>query len=262
MGEELHKLFRRRQALDRIRQLGRQHQNVLICHYSCESFYDRSDGSTPRVTSIAVRNLASGQTDSFSIHKIAEYQNLKSEKIVEYYDELEGEMLDEFFDFLRRNEKNTWVHWNMRDINYGFQAIEHRSRVLGGTPIHLPEERKFDLARALIDIYGKNYIEHPRLEKLVRKNHITYTSFLTGSEEASAFEKREFVRLHQSTLRKVHVIATILELVLQGSLKTNAKWYQIYGFHPKAIIEMVNEHWIWSLVVIVATVITILTVFL
>jgi hypothetical protein len=46
--------------------------NVSVIHYSCESFYDRPNGASPRITSIAVRKLDSGQTLSFSIHQVAE----------------------------------------------------------------------------------------------------------------------------------------------------------------------------------------------
>ena len=42
--------------------------NYLIIHYSCESFYDITDGHTPRITSIAVYSYSTAQTDSFSIH--------------------------------------------------------------------------------------------------------------------------------------------------------------------------------------------------
>lgn len=37
-------------------------EQVSVIHYSCESFYDRTDGTSPRITSIAIRNLESGQT--------------------------------------------------------------------------------------------------------------------------------------------------------------------------------------------------------
>ena len=69
-------------------------------------------------------------------------------------------MLDEFFDFIKSRHGFTFVHWNMRDINYGFQAIEHRYRVLGGDPFIIDDARKFDLAGALVAIYGINYIGH------------------------------------------------------------------------------------------------------
>ncbi len=262
MGEEIRRLSKRRKAINQLREIGERQDNTLVIHYSCESFYDRSDGSTPRITSIAVHNFASGQTESFSIHKIAELTRISSEKIVDNYNNLEYQMLDEFFQFLTRHERCTWVHWNMRDINYGFQAIEHRYRVLGGEPIRLPEERKFDLARTLKNIYGSNYIEDPKLGSLTRKNRISDIGYLSGKDEAAAFEAREFVKLHQSTLRKVNVIASILERTLQGNLKTNTKWYQIYGLHPKALLEIITEHWIWSLVVVIATVLSIVVVFL
>jgi hypothetical protein len=262
VGEELYRLSKRRKALNQLREIGERQDNTLIIHYSCESFYDRADGSTPRITSIAVRNFASGQTESFSIHKIAELTHLSTTQIVDHYDALEYQMLDEFFQFLAKNERCTWVHWNMRDINYGFQAIEHRYRVLEGEPIRLPEERKFDLARALRNIYGGDYIEHPRLESLTKKNKISDIAYLSGKDEAIAFEAREFVKLHQSTLRKVNVISSIFERTLQGNLKTNAKWYQIYGFHPQALLELITEHWIWSLIVVIATILSIMVVFL
>ncbi len=72
MGKELKKRRRRKDALKAIDQLEARRDNVLVIHYSCESFYDTQDGRTARVTSIAVRNLSTGQTSSFSIHKSAE----------------------------------------------------------------------------------------------------------------------------------------------------------------------------------------------
>jgi hypothetical protein len=99
-------------------------------------------------------------------------------------------MLDRFFEFVRVRLHMSWVHWNMRDVNYGFAAIEHRYRVLGGTPIQIAEDRKFDLARALVDLYGVGYIGHPRLETLLTKNRIAARDFLSGAQEADAFEKK------------------------------------------------------------------------
>ena len=107
-------------------------QNYLIIHYSCESFYDIKDGHTPRITSIAVYAYATAQTDSFSIHKVAEKSHIQISDIELHYDELEKKMLDEFFAYAKEHSNFFWIHWNMRDINYGFKAIEHRYSVLGG----------------------------------------------------------------------------------------------------------------------------------
>ena len=50
--------------------------NVWVIHYSCESFYERTDGRSPRITSIAIRKLDAGQTVSFSIHQVAEVDGI------------------------------------------------------------------------------------------------------------------------------------------------------------------------------------------
>src|ERR1700736_5002634 len=71
--------------------------NVWVIHYSCESFYDRTDGRSPRITSIAVRKLDCAQTISFSIHQIAERRRLPFDQIEQHYDDLEREMLADFF---------------------------------------------------------------------------------------------------------------------------------------------------------------------
>ncbi len=54
--------------------------NTWVIHYSCESFYDRPNGASPRITSIAVRRLDSGQTLSFSIHQVAEERSIPFEQ--------------------------------------------------------------------------------------------------------------------------------------------------------------------------------------
>src|SRR5690606_33277279 len=127
------------------------------------------------------------------------------------------------------NQGKTWIHWNMRDINYGFTALEHRLKVLGGTPFVLPEGKKFDLARAMVSIYGIQYIGHPRLVNLVAKNKISDRDMLSGPEEAAAFEAKEYVKLHRSTLRKVDILANIFERTADGTIKTNARWHETYG---------------------------------
>lgn len=248
MSSELKKLAKRNKALKHLEEISSKEEHVLIIHYSCESFYDRPEGQTPRVTSIAVRNYASGQTSSFSIHKIAELKSVAFGDIDTEYDRLEKEMLKEFYQFMSQHKTYDWIHWNMRDINYGFPALEHRFKVLKGKPEELDESRKFDLARALVAIFGNKYIGHPRLVKLMEMNHITARDLLDGPGEAEAFETKEFVKLHQSTLRKVDVLANILSRLIDGSLKTNAMWRDRHGVHPKIVLEYIAKHWVFALV--------------
>lgn len=224
----------------------------IVLHYSCESFYDIKDGRTPRVTSIAARNFTTGQTASFSIHKSAEQMGVAPTDISQRYDEFERHMLDEYFDFLKSRHGYSFIHWNMRDINYGFQAIDHRYKVLGGTPFTVDDSRKFDLARELINQFGPGYVPHGpsgRLHSLLELNHITARDALTGQQEADSFRSGEYVKLHQSTLRKVDVMSNILERILDGSIRTTATWREKTGYHPAVVIELIREHWIWSIIV-------------
>ena len=258
MGHELRRLKNRRETKKRLDELASRESTVLAVHYSCESFYDRQEGRTPRITSIAVRNVASGQTESFSIHKVAEQEGGPFSDIDARYDELERKMLDEFFDHVRNHQGHIWLHWNMRDINYGFQAIEHRYRVLGGAPVSVEEGNKFDLARAMVGLYGVRYIGHPRLQNLTKKNKITDRDALSGKEEADAFECKDYVTLHQSTLRKVDIIVNVFERAVDRSLKTNARWHEVYGASPRVIAEVVQEHWVFVILGLVATVLSII----
>jgi hypothetical protein len=74
-------------------QLFRDSANCWVIHYSCESFYDRPEGRSPRITSIAVRKLDTAQTLSFSIHRLAERRKIPFSDIEGHYDNLERAML-------------------------------------------------------------------------------------------------------------------------------------------------------------------------
>lgn len=242
MGQTWDKLKRRREAKIKLAEVMVKADQVVVIHYSCESFYDRPDGSSPRITSIAVRNLESGQTTSFSIHQVAERKGYSAIALEQHYGELEKLMLDEFYEYVRLRNSYFWLHWNMRDINYGFPAIAHRHKVLKGKPEEIDDSKLVDLSRLLIAIYGNHYIPHPRLVRLIEKNLISNKDFLDGKAEAEAFEKKEYVKLHQSTLRKVDVISNIVERAANNSIKTNSKTKDVYGDYLTAFSELIKEN--------------------
>lgn len=229
--------------------------NCWIIHYSCESFYDRPDGRSARITSIAVRKYDTGQTLSFSIHQIAEERGTPFADIEAHYDELEREMLGRFYTHVGGHRGMKYVHWNMRDINYGFAAIEHRYRVLGGEPVVIEDDRKTDLSRLLIDIYGVGYAGHPRLTSLLEINNIKPRDFMTGAQEAEAFERRNFVGLHQSTLRKVDVIANLLSRLQDRTLRTNTTWWEMHGGRIRAIWNWILDNKVIALLASVASIV-------
>ena len=242
-GDKQMQHSRHRSARRSFAEIDKNPGNYLIIHYSCEKFYDIKDGHTPRITSIAVYRYVNAQTDSFSIHKMAEKARIQLVEIKQHYDELEYSMLNEFFEYAKEHQNYVWIHWNMRDINYGFKAIEHRFSVLGGTPYAIPDDRKIDLARLLIDCYGVGYIGHPRMEKLLQKNRMKAKDYLTGQQEAEAFERGEYVKLHMSTLRKVDVFSNILNRAINNTLKVNSKWKDIYGFSIQGVLSFCKDTW-------------------
>jgi hypothetical protein len=209
-----------------------------------------------------LRKLQSGQTVSFSIHQVAERELVPVDQIDARYDYLEHKMLSEFYDYIGSRQNMKFLHWNMRDINYGFAAIEHRFRVLGGTPVVIDDDRKTDLARLLVDIFGVGYIGHPRLEKLLEKNRIQPRDFLSGHDEAAAFENKEYVRLHQSTLRKVDVLANIANRAYDRDLKVNTTWWEMRGGRVRLVLIWLAQHWLLTLVGGIASVIGLIQLFL
>ena len=64
-----------------------------VIHYSCQSFYENNSGFLPRITSIAVCDLDSWQTESFSMHISAQLLGIPFDKIPENYDVIEAHML-------------------------------------------------------------------------------------------------------------------------------------------------------------------------
>ena len=242
---------RRKKVRQLFNEIDRCPEKYLIIHYSCEGFYNINDGYTPRITSIAIYNYDTGQTDSFSIHKKAECLHINFCDIRDHYDELERAMLDDFFKYIKEHPEFFWIHWNMRDINYGFKAIEHRYSVLGGSPYEIHDDKKIDLSQQLVKCYGENYISHPRIEKLLEKNDIKVKDFLSGQQEADAFKNQEYVKLHMSTLRKVDIFADILHRAINNTLQVDSTWKDWYGLSMQGIIDFCRDTWwiqgVWTI---------------
>ena len=205
----------------------------FIIHYACESFYETPMAKTPRITAIAVRSFESGQTYSFSMHQTAEILGIGANEISERYDEIEFAMLQDFAEFLRTHKDASWIHWNMRDGNYGFQAINHRYRILrnklalnnGSIPemIEINDNSKVDLSLLLIRRYGARYIGNPRIQKLMEENKMSPKDFMTGAEEAAAFSRGDFHKLLMSTLSKVVLFSQFLQKAIDDDLKHHGK---------------------------------------
>lgn len=218
--------------------------NVYFIHYSCQSLSDDNEGYSPRITSIAVLHKKSYQMHSFSIHLVAERLKVKREEIFERYEELEKQMMIEFFDFVKeRIDKAIWLHWNMSNINYGFETLEHRYQILTGMKcVHINENKKFNISNLLWLRYGDNYVKDPKMLSLMEKNGGVHRDFLSGADEVSAYKAKEFVKLHKSTMCKVYFFNSTFDKLLDNKLRTdkNGFWFTVEYMYQSPIIQLLG----------------------
>ncbi len=203
-------------------------QNFYIIHYSCQSLNDDNEGLSPRITSIGITHFSTEQTVSFSTHSIAEELHISREFVRDRFDEVEFQLLTRFFEFVRDRRDKNWVHWNMRNLTYGFEHLEHRFSALGGknAPV-IPVERRVNLNDILSDRYGANYANHPKMLSLMELNGGMHRDFLTGAQEVEAFQANEFIKMHKSTLFKLGFFYNVIRNMLSGHLKTKSRGFGV-----------------------------------
>jgi len=239
-----------------LRDVKRKPENFYIIHYSCQNLNDDNDGLSPRITSIAVSHYATEQSVSFSTHAIAEELGISRDDVLSEFDQIELELLRQFYRFVRDRRDKYWAHWNMRNATYGFEHLEHRYRVLGETDAAvIPVERRINLNNMIAMRYGPGYAAHPKLTNLMEMNGGRHRDFLSGAEEVSAFKNREFMRMHMSTLCKVGFFHSVIRKMTKGRLRTSSKGWG-------AMLDRLFESRAVKLVGLVATILTIgLTVY-
>jgi hypothetical protein len=205
--------------------IDKEPDQFFIIHYSSQSLYDTdSRGFSPRITSIAVMHFANQQTESFSVHATAELLRIPRDQVESRYDDIEKEMLRRFFDFLRDGLDRYWITWRMQNLTFGFEHLEHRWRYLGESePPILSFEHRLDLSAILQEKYGRDYVANPRMMNLVKMNGTVPQGFLTGEQEAEAFKRQDFIRMHASTLAKVNFFRHVIVLAQRGRLKTASR---------------------------------------
>jgi hypothetical protein len=257
-----YRINQRREAEQTLQKLNNVNEKVLVVHYSCESFYGKA-GYTPRVTGIGVLNKENNESIIFSLHLSAQIKK----KDLNYLsnnelDEVEKQMLDEFSRYVQEHMNYVWVHWHMKSASYGFQAISNRYRILGGNEIRISDTNKIDLRGVFGQLFTYSFEKdepNGNLMNLASRNNISLRDALTGKEEAKAFENKEYLLLHMSTLRKVEVIDRLLSAYQSKKLKQNARIFEIYDFSIPGIIYYVKESpillLIWSIIIFVIGVI-------
>jgi anaerobic ribonucleoside-triphosphate reductase len=188
--------------------------------------------------------MDSDQMSSFSMHLIAEELDISRESIVDNYDEIEKLMLQRFFKFAsERKDDAIWLHWNMTNINFGFEALEHRHRILTGeTPYHINENNRHNISKLLKMRYGANYAKDPKMPSLMELNGGKHRSILTGKEEVDAFKLNEFFKMHGSTMQKVYFFKSVIDKMTNNTLRTenNQFRYKMNMLYQNPLVQILG----------------------
>lgn len=197
-----------------------------VIHYSSEHLFDEAiQGVTPRITSVVILHYSTGQIQSFAIHTAADALGISRENIAAQYDAIEREMLRQLYAFIGPRIQNFWVHWNMRSIVFGFEHLAHRYQTLSASTVApiVPIDHRINLNDVLREKYGELYAEHPQMINLIRLQGEMPMHFLTGEQESACFANQDFIRMHLSTISKVHFFGYAIRQILKGKLKTASK---------------------------------------
>lgn len=207
-----------REALSRVR---KHPERCLIVHYACQSLYDDADSLSPSISNIIVKNFANDQTVSFAAHIVAEKLQIPRNDIQARFAEIERALLEDFYAFVVSRVGHYWLHWNMINIQYGFETLAHRYYILTDkTAPNIDVDNRINIAGILHGIYGQGYVATPHMPKLMELNGGVRRDFVAGIDEVGLFKSMEYARLHASTVSKVRFFSDVVSLTLDKKLKT------------------------------------------
>lgn len=217
-------------AVQQLRSLIDNPDEALVIHYSRQNLTDNERGmATPRIIAIMIKSLDGIITNCFAIHHEAEKAKVTLESIEDYYDLLEGRLLIGFNKFVKKNPGRKWIHWDMNDVHFSFEAIEHRYKVLNDEAadgfVQVPNNNRVNLSQLIKIIYGSNYEKAPQLDNLMRTNNNGQLrdGFLTLPQEAQDFKQLGFPSILESLRAKVNFLLDVIEKSANETLKVGKR---------------------------------------
>jgi hypothetical protein len=216
---------RAREAIEKIK---RHRDKCLVIHYACQSLYDDREGLSPSISNIVVQDYGNGQTVSFAAHITAEKLGISKDDITAKFDQIEAALLEEFYEFVRAHNGDLWVHWNMINIQYGFEVLAHRYYIL--TKKNAPGidiDNRVNVAAILMGKYGEKYVSVPHMPNLMKLNGGVRKDFILGKDEVEVFRAGEYARLHASTVAKVKFFVDVIDLIIDNKLKTEKATFAV-----------------------------------
>ena len=243
---------RHKKAKEKLKEIFDKEEDFRIIHYSCQSFNRIEAGKSAIISTIAVYSLHSDTIASFDIQTAAEKLRIDYSNIAnpDNMKKIETDLLQDFFDYIKVDQRCVYLHWNMRDSQYGFQALNRRYSVLTGkNPEYvIPENKQINLAKLFEDYFGTNYVSDPKIKSIVELNPSLKPRYMMyGAEEADAFDEGRYNDLHKSTLSKVRLFYNFLRMVDDNQLIVSTPLYKSFGISLQVLYEIVKEQWWWAL---------------
>lgn len=217
--------------------------DLLFIHYSCEGFNNQTN-KHPQVVTIAVKSYSTGMVNYFSIFQLASDLGISLTSISSaQLENIELELLRRFNSFVNSNAHKHWVHWQMIDAKYGFEALANRYKALNkrGHIKRIKSVRKTNLADVVKFKYTDDYeMREPnesRLINLGKRNKLNLNDCLPGTEEAVAYNNNQFQLIERSTIAKVRLLEDLYSKLKKDKLIVATSWYKktdwdVKGYNP------------------------------
>lgn len=216
-------------------------------HYSCE---DLGNEASPRIIIISVTD-SSKNTITFSVKKQIELLGCTD------LDKCEKALLEEFYRYFRSKKDAYWIHWNMSDDVYGFNAIKHRAKYHKIKDVKFLEvpKRNVDIADVFKVLYGCKYSnhivegedgkkrsEHPRFSQLAKKNDCFPNNFLSGKEESVKIKEKTYGAVQLSIIAKSRLILEFFLMYRNNTLKVDRSSLSIRK-KIQSYFDQIKEQW-------------------
>ena len=231
--------------------------DYIFVHYARQNCFEESYEKGPRVITITVMNAESEQTLTFSIKKCSEKYGCDFFDLEEKEkDKIEYDMLENFFKYVVANKNKTWLHWNMKNNNFGFYAINDRFRELGGVPYDFDENKLVNISDLLKRKYGTNFATDcvwngktmGKMYDIFMLNNISDSSILNGEQEIKEYILKNILAVEQSVIGKLKAFKLIVERAADNVLVTRGNILRdVYGFGISGIAQYIQDNAILAL---------------
>lgn len=227
----------RKIAVANLQKLTQDASQVLFIHYSQSNTFEDDDygNISPIISSIVIKSL-DGQIDQqFAIHFEADKADIPKDEIQNSYRDLELRILKSFNEFVRRHNHCYWIHWDMKNIHFGFEAIKHRyEKIFGDLKDYneIPINNKKNLRAIIEGMYGESFVSGPDTLKsllICNSGNVENNAYLSPIVESTEFERKHFFNVIQSVDLKVDFIkSATIKLMNRRLLVSNKNNYAVF----------------------------------